>query len=1060
MLSWFRSPGFSSLRTRLMLLVLLAVIPALGLILHTAAAQRRSAVAEVQENLLRLTRFAAANQRQTSEGARQLLIALSQMPEIRNGNVEACNQLLTNLLPEYQAYAGLGVVDAAGNVMCSAPEATESINVSDRAYFRIARQTRDFTIGEYQVGRVTGKATLNFAYPILDEAGELKAIVLAALELSWLEQLVTEMELPEGAVVTIADRNGTVLVRYPDSERWIGKSVPNSPMTKVVLSQKEGTTEALGLDGVERLYAFTTLGNSSVDQSIHIRIGVPKRVAFAKGNQLLRQNLLGLGCVTVLALTAAWFGGDVFFTRKVKSLVRTTQRLQGGELGARTELPYDSGELGQLARAFDEMATAIEAREQAIAALNQDLQTLFEVIPIGVLIASDSEFKQVKSNPAFAQILGLTPDANVSYTPDTTSPPTYKLVREGQELTPDEFPLRYAAIHKTEIKGTEVDIVRGDGRIFNLFGYAKPLLNDEGVVRGSVAAFLDISDRKKSEAEREQLLHELGTSLDKLEAVINNMREGLIITDPQGNLLACNPVALALHEYDTMEQIQRHLHEFPDTFEVWDLQGNFVPVEQWPVARALKGETVSNYEAQIHRRDTGKIWFGSYNGTPVRDKQGQIILVVVTIRDVTEQRQAQLALARSLAAEQAARADAEAANRIKDEFLAVLSHELRTPLNPILGWSKMLRSRQYDAATTARALETIERNAQLQTQLIEDLLDVSRILQGKLRLDSQPLDLANIIHAAVETIRLAANTKSVQIHIDVESDIGKVSGDSGRLQQVAWNLLSNAVKFTPVGGQIDVKLEKVMGPGKLLEDTVSAYSPFAMPHYAQIQVTDTGQGIDPEFLPYVFDTFRQADGATTRRFGGLGLGLAIARHIVELHGGTIAAMSLGDGKGATFVVRLPILQEALQKGGRSPTQDATPMSPSLHTPLKGLRILLLDDEQDTRDFFLFVLEQAGATVMAAATAKDALQTLVRHKPDVLLSDIGMPEMDGYMFIKHVRALPSQQGGAIPAIALTAYAGELNYQQAIAAGFQKHLAKPVEPEALVQAILALCARVES
>jgi signal transduction histidine kinase/ActR/RegA family two-component response regulator/HAMP domain-containing protein len=1066
--SWFRHRPLSSLRIRLMLLVLLAVIPALGLILHTAATQRRSATVEVQEDLLRLTRFAAANQRQAIEGARQLLIALSQMPQIRERNVAECNQLLANLLRQYKAYAGFGVVDAAGNSICSAPATTTSVYAGDRAYFRLARETRDFAIGEYQIGRVTGKATLNFGYPILDESGEVGAVVLAALDLTWLDRLAAEVELPEGSIISVTDRKGTILVRYPDSQNWVGKSVPNALITRRTLSQREGITDATSLDGVERTYAFTTLGSGIVDQDVHIRIGIPQAVAFAESNQLLVQNLIGLGCVTALALTAAWIGGDVFLTRKVTSLVQTTQKLQKGDLSARTELAYESGELGQLAHAFDEMAAAIEAREQAIAALNQDLKTLFEVIPIGVLIAQDPEFKQIRSNPAFAQILGLSPDTNVSYTPGDAPLPSYKLLREGRELTPSEFPLRDAALRKTEIKGTQVDILREDGSIFNLFGYAKPLLDERGNVRGSVAAFLDISDRvrveeerKQAEAEREQLLHQLEASLGQLEAVINNMTEGLVMTNPQGDIVRFNPVALALHEYDSIEQVQRHIHEFPAMFEVHDLQGNFVPFEQWPISKALNGQTFSNYEVQVHRRDTGKTWIGNYGGTPIWSKQGQVILAIVTIRDVSEQRQAQVELARSLAAEKTARADAEAANRIKDEFLAVLSHELRTPLTPILGWSKLLRSRQYDPATTDRALETIERNAKLQTQLIEDLLDVSRILQGKLRLESHSVDLNAIIQAAIETVHLAANTKSVQIHTFLDQSVGTVSGDAGRLQQVIWNLLSNAVKFTSPGGRVEVRLERGIGDVReargAREEGADPFMaslsslPFA---YAQIRVTDTGQGIDPEFLPYVFDTFRQADGATTRQFGGLGLGLAIARHIVELHGGVIAAASPGEGQGATFVVRLP-----LSRHPEEHTQDHTeiqPVAASPSRPLSGLRILIVDDEVDTRSFLTFVLEQAGADVMAVASAKAALLTLSQSKPDLLLSDIGMADIDGYTLMQQIRTLPPQQGGKIPAIALTAYAGELDQRQAIAAGFQFHLVKPVEPDQLIKTVTSLSA----
>ncbi|MCF2151588.1 PAS domain S-box protein [Desmonostoc muscorum LEGE 12446] len=392
-----------------------------------------------------------------------------------------------------------------------------------------------------------------------------------------------------------------------------------------------------------------------------------------------------------------------------------------------------------------------------------------------------------------------------------------------------------------------------------------------------------------------------------------------------------------------------------------------------------------------------------------------------------------IARAQLYEAEKTARAQAETANRIKDEFLAVLSHELRTPLNPILGWAKLLRTRKFDEATKVRALETIERNAKLQTQLIEDLLDVSRILQGKLSLNLHAVDLKVAIAAAQETVRLAAEAKSIEIQTLLSNDVGKVLGDGDRLQQIMWNLLSNAVKFTPSGGRVEVRLEQVD-----LD--------------AQIQVIDTGKGIIPEFLPHVFDYFRQADAKTTRVFGGLGLGLAIVRHLVELHGGTVEADSPGEAQGATFTVKLPLLKSAEL---RVPSPESSNLElNSEDSLLLGVEILLVDDQADVRDFFSFALEEYGATVTAVASAAEALEALAQSKPDILLSDIGMPFMDGYMLLREVRKLPPEENGQIPAIALTAYAGEINYNQAIAAGFQKHLPKPVEPLDLATAILNL------
>jgi CheY-like chemotaxis protein len=360
----------------------------------------------------------------------------------------------------------------------------------------------------------------------------------------------------------------------------------------------------------------------------------------------------------------------------------------------------------------------------------------------------------------------------------------------------------------------------------------------------------------------------------------------------------------------------------------------------------------------------------------------------------------------------------------------VLSHELRSPLNPILGWTRMLQTGRLNAAQSKHALATIERNAALQAQLIEDLLDISRILRGKLVLNVVSIDLSSIVRAALETIRLAAEAKNIQLQTAFEGRRWRISGDIARLQQVVWNLLSNAVKFTPEQGRVEIRLSEVG-------------------HHAQIEVSDTGKGISAEFLPYVFERFRQEDGSTTRQFGGLGLGLAIVQQIVELHGGTVSVSSPGENQGATFTVTLPLEQSeppSLPNSGE--------LSGVANASLDGIHVLIVDDEPDARDFQAFVLEQRGANVTVVDSAIAALQQLNQAIPDILLSDIGMPDMDGYMLMQLIRSRTPEQGSMIPAIALTAYVGELNQQKAIESGFQQHFAKPVDPDVLIQAIADL------
>ncbi|HEY9812183.1 MAG TPA: PAS domain-containing protein [Candidatus Sericytochromatia bacterium] len=432
-----------------------------------------------------------------------------------------------------------------------------------------------------------------------------------------------------------------------------------------------------------------------------------------------------------------------------------------------------------------------------------------------------------------------------------------------------------------------------------------------------------------------------------------------------------------------------------------------------------------------HVRKDGSLFWGSGIVTPLRDHQGNLKGFAKIMRDFTDRKLAEDERKQLLEREQQARTQAETANRIKDEFLAVLSHELRSPLNPILGWTKLLRSRKFDQKTAERALEIIDRNANLQAQLIEDLLDVSRILRGKLTLKACPVNLAATIEAAIETVRLAAEAKSIHIQTIFPPSVVLVAGDSNRLQQVVWNLLTNAVKFTPIGGRVEIKLDCVESQ-------------------AQIQVTDTGKGINRDFLPHVFDYFRQENSSTTRIFGGLGLGLAIVRHLVELHGGSVCVESLGEGQGATFTVRLPLIKT-------NPQTSEPYKQPNRALDLSGIKILVVDDETDSREFISFVLEQSGAAVTAVASAREVLETIVQMKPNLLLSDIGMPDVDGFMLIREIRAMSPEQGGEIPAIALTAYASEIDAEKALSAGFQRHIAKPVDPDELAAAVTSLAKR---
>jgi PAS domain S-box-containing protein len=432
--------------------------------------------------------------------------------------------------------------------------------------------------------------------------------------------------------------------------------------------------------------------------------------------------------------------------------------------------------------------------------------------------------------------------------------------------------------------------------------------------------------------------------------------------------------------------------------------------------------------------------------SPLRHEE-QVIGTLTVIEDVTERvaREAELQAqiedrSRLLSSEKLARNEAERANRLKDEFLATISHELRNPLNAIMGWAHMMRLGKLTPANVERAVETIYRNAKSQTQLVADLLDVSRIISGKLRLDVRTVDLIQIVDDAIDSIRPAADAKGIRLQTMLDPSAGPITGDADRLQQVVWNLLTNAVKFTPKGGRIQIKLQRVES-------------------HVEVVVTDSGIGISKDFLPHVFDRFRQADASTTRIHGGLGLGLSIVHQLVDLHGGTVNVQSEGEGKGATFTISLPFA------GVVSNQQDAEPvLIPNEEVitldglpSLEGLKILVVDDEADTRELIREVLKECGSEVITSCSVAEALAALEEHKPDILISDLGMPDEDGYSLITKIRALPSERGGHIPAAALTAYARAEDRMRVLRSGFQFHLPKPVDSAELVTVVASLAGR---
>jgi PAS domain S-box-containing protein len=559
----------------------------------------------------------------------------------------------------------------------------------------------------------------------------------------------------------------------------------------------------------------------------------------------------------------------------------------------------------------------------------------------------------------------------------------------------------------------------------------QPIRGEDGSVVGILVQGHDITEAKLEQSRREAAELALRGSEERYRTLFDSIDDGYclieMLFDGHGvavdyRFLDANPAFEA--QSGLVEALGKTIREMvPDHDALWFERYGSV---------AVTGESA---RFQNHAIAMGR-WFDVYAS---RVGPPELRQVAVVFKDITAQKRIEAEREELLALESAARKEAEEASRLRDEFLATVSHELRTPLAAILGWVQLLRSETLSPEKHDRALETVERNARAQAQLIEDLLDVSRILAGKLRLEVEPVEFHALVEAALETVRPAADAKDLGVQATLAPD-ATVMGDPHRLQQIIWNLLSNAVKFTPKGGRVQVVVE-------CRNSTV------------KLTVSDTGQGIAPEFQPHIFERFRQADGTTTRSYGGLGLGLSIVRQLVDMHGGAVSVFSEGKGRGSTFTVQLPLA--VARRREVVATRPAAPVTLPRGYPcppeLDGLHVLVVDDEQDTRDLVRTLLELCGARIRTAGSVADALRMFEAQRPDVLVSDIGMPEQDGYALIQQIRKLSPEAGGDISAIALTAYARTQDRTRALLAGFSNHVAKPVEPLELLAVVASLSGR---
>ncbi|MBI3546458.1 MAG: PAS domain S-box protein, partial [Gammaproteobacteria bacterium] len=659
----------------------------------------------------------------------------------------------------------------------------------------------------------------------------------------------------------------------------------------------------------------------------------------------------------------------------------------------------------------------IDAHKQAQETLRENearLRAIFSQAAVGMAVA-DLDGRFLELNEKFQQILG--------YSAAELQHMTAADITHPDDLPPTRINMQRLLAGEIADYAHEKRYLRKDGAVMWSLTTVTLLKDAQSQPRRFIGIIEDITQRKQAETERARLAHVLEKSLNEIYIFDSDTLCFEYVN--QGALLN---LGYSLKDMRSMTP----LHIKP-AFTESSFREMIRPL--------LQGQLEKLMFHTIHRRFDQTDYPVEVHLQLVTHAERRVFVAVIL--DISERRQAEEERKRLLESERRARAEAERTNDLKDEFLANLSHELRTPLSAILGWSQVLRLRSAEDADLREGLDAIERNARMQTQLIEDLLDMNRITSGKVRLDIQPVEPMTFIEAALETVRPAANAKGIRLEKLLDPAAGPITGDPHRLQQVIWNLLTNAIKFTSKGGKVQIVLERVNS-------------------HIEIHVADTGIGIEPEFLAHVFERFRQADASTTRKYGGLGLGLSIVKHLVELHGGVVRVKSPGKDQGTIFTVHLPLTVIHHKPSNEERLHPKSPKAMALDfraANLSGVKVLVVDDEADARELMKRVLMTCHAEVLTAGSAAEALRLVESERPQVLVSDIGMPEMDGYELLKHVRALGPERGGKIPAIALTAFARSEDRTRALRAGFLIHVSKPVEPSELIATIASVTGRTD-
>jgi PAS domain S-box-containing protein len=1037
------------LRSHLIILVVVTLVPILIFSLVLVVRLHRQERAAIERGLQETARALALALDARLKTDIEALKTLGASEHLDRGDYRAFHALAARVREEHPHWETVMLTDAHGQQLVNLrqPYGTplSALSGDERAWRRMMAGGQPLVTDLFP-GPVGHAPIVGLRVPIVRD-GQSRYLLSAAVAPRSFGGVLARQKVPAEWTGAVIDRNHVIVARTRAEEQFVGQ--PITPDLSARLRQgPEGTARAFNQEGTATYAAFA---RSDV-AGWTVVLGLPAA-------SVERSLMQSLGTVTVagLAMLIVGIGLAALLGRRIAgplaSLSASAATLDPGEIAA---VPRAAArEVGDLARAMENAARSVRRHEAALREREAELRLITDAVPV-LISYVDANGRYRFNNRAYEEWFGQPADAVIGrHLREVMGEAAYDAVRPHVEAALAGQPATYERLLPYRAGGSRY--VRAT---------LVPDRDDTGAVRGFVGLITDLTGERVNAAqlrEQAETLEIINRTGQLLSAELDRQKLVQAVTDAATKL---SRAAFGAFFYNVVD-------DRGESYTLYAISGVARETfEKFPMPRntALFGPTFRGEgavriddvhddprygkSAPYHGMPEGHLPVRSYLAVPVVARSGEVLgglffghpeRAVFTEREerlvVGLAAQAAVAMdnARLYETEQRARTEAEAANRSKDEFLATLSHELRTPLNAVLGWARMLRLGHLEPGMQERAIHVIERNAQAQVQLIEDLLDVSRIITGKLRLDVRPVSLPTVVEAAIDSVRPAAESKGVRLTHVLDPRAGPIAGDPDRLQQIVWNLALNAIKFTDRGGRVQVNVQRVNS-------------------HVEIVVSDTGRGIAPEVLPHIFERFRQADSTTTRAHGGLGIGLALVRHLVELHGGTVHAASLGENQGAVFTVKLPIMPHTDRD------DDPQRRHPSVTsgraddlTSLKGVKLLVVDDEPDTLELFAAMLTQKGAAVRTVASAAAALQVLEEWAPDVLVSDIGMPDEDGCAFIRRVRALEAKAGGRIPAIAVTAYGSVEDRIRVLSAGFDSHVPKPVEPAELAVVIASLLAR---